>query len=190
MDIFNSRKKHKSGHGVAIVDGCIVLGGVGHGVAVVDGCVVLGGVDTGSSRHVVVILVVVVGLVSCLSLLVDVLLLFPGVVEDLQDAQLAGEDDEGGGNHGNGQIQIDVVQAVTVAGEGTVGVGTPGFFPVAGVGVDDENDEGEGVESGTDSVEDVEHLADGCIVRLENDHGEESSEDEVEGEGDPLSLNG
>ena len=125
-----------------------------------------------------------------LALLVDVLLLLPSIVKDVEDTPHAREDEKGVDDDEDDQESVDVVDAVprTLEEAPNEGVDTvaDGHFPVAGEGVDHENQEHEQAESIDDCHDVVDQLAGTLTVRLENNHSEDASECELEGEWSPL----
>ena len=133
-----------------------------------------------------------VGNVVLLALGVHILLLFPAVVENLEDAEGAGhendddEDNEDDQDHVNpvDTLRVRVVKVTLVI---VVVRAAPVLLPVTCKGIDDEDDETDCTEDIHDQRDEVDELANAGIVGLSNDHAEQESHDEVPDKSCPLS---
>ena len=126
--------------------------------------------------------------VVSLSFLVDLLLLFPAVEENLEDEEGAGDNEEDYGHHVNDKEHVDPVFAILVATRATpVSIKAPGLFEVGGKGIDHKDRKCNGAQDQKNHVDVVDDLAHVDVVRLDDNKTEEASEYELEGEVSPLS---
>ena len=131
-----------------------------------------------------------------LTFLVNLLLLFPAVVEDLEDKEGAwdnkkendnDEDDEEHVEEAGAVIHIVPVRAGVIINRN---LGASVHFPVGGECVDDEDCVSYSACNQEAKVDIVQKLANISVVGLDNDHDENASHNEGEGEAEPHAGNG
>ena len=127
--------------------------------------------------------------------LVNLLLLFPAVVEDLEDKELAWNSDQKNYDNGNNEPHLEPAFAVSSV---PVGVRIAIFedcsagrlLPVRGKGIDDKDRESDALGDQKAEIDIVEELANIGVVGLDDDEDEEEGHAEGESESEPHSRDG
>ncbi len=134
--------------------------------------------------------------VVALAFLVNLLLLFPAVEENLEDKEGAWDDKEENDDDEDDEDHVEEAGAVIEVVPVRAGVAIHDnrfasvLFPVGGEGVDDEDSVTHSACNQQAKIDIVQKLANIRVVGLDNDHDENGSHNEGKGEAEPHASNG
>ncbi len=133
--------------------------------------------------------------VVTLTVLVNLLLLFPAVVENLEDEEGAWDNQEEDDDDSNDKEHVEEAGAVIDVFPVGAGIAIGGnrhasvHFPVGGEGVDDKDCVAYSACNQQAKIDIVQKFANISVVWFHNDHDENESHDEGEGEAEPHGSN-